>query len=396
MKTESQHLSVAELSRRYAFPKDFDGSGETLGIIAMAGGYHRSDIEAMFRSIDRPMPELIDVGVPSPDGRGANRPSSMADLAALAKALRAEQVPTQLDALATLETTMDVQLAAAFAPGARVVVYFAPARQPAGLYYTLLTAVHDSVNRPSVLSISWGWPEPRKLADSAELQEIMVGARELFDLARSRGITLCASSGDTGSGDPAEGDTPKAGEGRFPGADWVQFPASSPYALACGGTTLDGSSESSWNIRLAGHSYASGGGASRAFDRPTWQQGVIGDALGPRGRGVPDVAGLADQRFGSTFFAGGETLGSAGTSAATPLWAALITRLNQALGTRLGHLNPRIYRLAAADPTLFRDVIAGTNGEFQASDGWDPVTGWGSPHGERLLEALREDLQQHP
>ncbi|MEM7050355.1 MAG: S53 family peptidase [Acidobacteriota bacterium] len=387
----SQRLSVAELANLYGFPEKVDGKGETIGIIALGGGYYPEDVELLFRSLGQPAPKIVDVSVPGHQSRGTNRPVSREILQQLVKALAEGSAPPP-DAIATLETSMDVQIAAAFAPGADLVVYFAPSADAEGFLYTLLTAIHDSTHRPSVISLSWGWPEPEEMADGQAKAGVIQAVDELFALASQKGMTLCASSGDTGSGVGL----PAADEATA--IDWVQFPASSPYALACGGTSLDGAGleEVVWSVDVGGTLYASTGGASKLFDRPEWQQRIVCSTLPGLGRGVPDVAGLADQRSGVTFYLGGAEQGSAGTSAAAPLWAALIARLNEALGRRLGHVNPRLYRIAKDDPSIFRDVVAGSNGGFRASLGWDPVTGWGSPHGEKLLAALAADLEAFP
>jgi kumamolisin len=114
----------------------------------------------------------------------------------------------------------------------------------------------------------------------------------------------------------------------------------------------------------------------------------VREKTGAEGRGVPDVAAKADVATGYGIVAGGLDLAMGGTSAAAPLWAALVARLNEELGAPAGYLTPLLYqsRLRAG----FRDITRGESGpRFQASRGWDPCTGWGSPKGTQLLEALR-------
>jgi kumamolisin len=219
-------------------------------------------------------------------------------------------------------------------------------------------AVHDP-RRPSVISISWGAPEGRWT------EQGMRAVDRVFEDAALLGITVCCASGDRGA------------------ADGVEFPASSPHVLACGGTSVVARRgrivrEDAWSDRFG----SSGGGVSGLFERPAWQEeaGVPG-----RGRGVPDVAGNASP--GYELVASGKVHAEGGTSAVAPLWAALVARCNERLGTRVGFVNPLLYsdtRLRRA----FRDVTAGGNGEFEAGPGWDAVTGWGSPRGRALLEAL--------
>ncbi len=177
----------------------------------------------------------------------------------------------------------------------------------------------------------------------------------------------------------------------------VDFPASSPHALACGGTNLqlDAANapvrETVWNDG-AGRG-ATGGGVSDTFPLPSWQTsvGVPNRAGGGTGRGVPDVAGDADPATGYQVLVDGRRLVIGGTSAVAPLWAALVCRLSQGLGRRLGLLQPLLYAhtTAGATPAGFRDVTTGSNGAYPAGPGWDACTGFGAPDGQRLLTALQ-------
>jgi kumamolisin len=174
---------------------------------------------------------------------------------------------------------------------------------------------------------------------------------------------------------------------------------SSSRVLAVGGTTFIADpatgtvhSETVWND---GSDSATGGGISNLFDLPPWQsQAEVPDRFGTRhkGRGVPDVAASADSMTGYQILINGKTACVGGTSAATPLWAALVCRLAQALGRPLGLLQPLVYRdLAPGKVTAgFRDIVAGDNGAYAANPGWDPNTGLGSPNGTALLNVLRE------
>jgi kumamolisin len=170
----------------------------------------------------------------------------------------------------------------------------------------------------------------------------------------------------------------------------VDFPASSPFVLACGGTRLEAADdeiarEVVWNA--AGG--ATGGGISDVFAPPQWQSsaGVPPSANpgGRRGRGVPDVAGDADPATGYRVRVDGRDAVFGGTSAVAPLWAALVARINQRLGTPVGFVNPRLY---AAPSGAFNDITSGTNGAYDAAAGWDPCTGLGTPDGAALLDAL--------
>jgi kumamolisin len=268
---------------------------------------------------------------------------------------------------------LDIEVAGAIAPGAKIAVYFAP-NTDAGFLDAVTTAIHDTTNKPSVISISWGGPE------SSWTQQAMNAFDEAFQAAAAMGITVCVASGDNGSSD-----------GVGDGADHVDFPASSPYALACGGTSLRAAgtsiaSETVWNDGAQGG--AGGGGVSDIFALPTWQNGLKvakTDGSGPlQQRGVPDVAGDADPETGYDVRIDGSDTVIGGTSAVAPLWAGLIARINASKGSAVGYINPQIYKSASA----LNDITKGDNGDFDAAPGWDACTGLGSPKGAALLAAL--------
>jgi kumamolisin len=217
-----------------------------------------------------------------------------------------------------------------------------------------------------VISISWGGPE-----DSYDQQTLDAMNAALQD-AVALGVTVCVASGDSGSTD---------GE---PGRH-VDFPGSSPYALCCGGTSLrlnvDGSIESEvvWNDGPQGGE--SGGGESKVWPRPSYQNSVSTSGW----RGVPDVAGNADPDTGYDVIIDGQKGVIGGTSAVAPLWAGLIARISQLQGKPSGFINPTIYPLQA---TAFNDILLGGNGRYHAKKGWDQCTGLGSPKGGVLVKAL--------
>jgi kumamolisin len=269
---------------------------------------------------------------------------------------------------------LDIEVSAAVAPGANIAVYFAP-NTDQGFIDAVSTAVHDATNKPSVLSISWGGPESTWTAQSvAALDEACQSAAVL-------GVTITVAAGDSGSTD-----------GVSDGANHVDFPASSPHVLACGGTTLEGSgstiqSEVVWN-ELALNEGATGGGVSNLFPLPTWQAnaGVPAPTTSAGGRGVPDVAGDADPSTGYNVLVDGQQQVIGGTSAVAPLWAGLIALANQANGDDSGFINPTLYAAAAA--SAFHDITQGNNPAFSAGPGWDACTGLGSPIGTAIIQAL--------
>ncbi len=267
---------------------------------------------------------------------------------------------------------LDIEVAASVAPGAKVAVYFAP-NTDQGFIDAITTAVHDTTNKLSVISISWGGPE------STWTQQSLSALDAACQSAAALGITITAAAGDDGSTDGGKGNN-------------VDFPASSPHVLACGGTKLDANgqtivSEVVWN-ELANQEGATGGGVSKVFALPPWQANanVPKPGGGVGGRGVPDVAGDADPTTGYTIRVDGQTSVIGGTSAVAPLWAGLVAVANQQLGTPVGFIQPAIY--AARAVAAFNDIQAGNNGAFEAGPGWDACTGLGSPVASKLIPLL--------
>jgi kumamolisin len=277
------------------------------------------------------------------------------------------------------EVLLDIEVAGALAPGANQFVYFAP-NTDRGFLDALTTAVHAEPT-PAAISISWGAPEDKWTAQ----------ARNAFDAAladaAALGVTVTAAAGDNGSAD-----------GETDGQQHADFPASSPHILACGGTHLDAdatgavASETVWNG--GAHGGATGGGVSASFPLPSYQEHVgvpTRRGSGGTGRGVPDVAAVADPASGYEVLVDGQQLVFGGTSAVAPLWAALIARLSQALDRQLGLVQTELYAGAKAGHVQpgFRDITKGNNGAYKAKAGWDACTGLGVPDGEALLNALK-------
>jgi kumamolisin len=340
-------LAIASL---YGFP-DGTGAGQTIGIIELGGGTRASDLTKYFQSLGLKAPKVVTVSV----DHGRNHATGSAD------------GPDG-------EVMLDVEVAGAVAPAAEIVVYFTP-NTDAGFLDAITTAIHDTTHKPSIVSISWGGPESSWTAQS------LTAFDEAFQAAAAMGITVCVAAGDNGSTDGV------AGNGNN-----VDFPASSPHVLACGGTSLQASgnritSETVWNDGANGG--ATGGGISATFAVPTWQSGLAatltkGGATALSFRGVPDVAGDADPETGYDVRVDGSNTVIGGTSAVAPLWAGLIARLNAARGGSIGFINPLLY----ANPGALNDITAGNNGAFAAAKGWDACTGLGSPNGKALATLL--------
>jgi len=338
-------VQVAQL---YSFPTGVTGAGQTIGIIELGGGYNPSDITTYFQALGLTPPTVTSVSVDD----GTNSPTN----------------PNSADA----EVLLDIEVAGAVAPGANIVVYFTP-NTDQGFQDALSTAIHDTTNNPSAVSISWGGPESTWTSQATQTFD------QVAQEAAALGVTITVAAGDNGSSD-----------GVSDGSNNVDFPASSPNVLACGGTTLVSSNgaitrETVWNDGSGGG--ATGGGFSTVFAQPTYQASLASTYAGQTGRGVPDVSGDADPDTGYSILVDGQQEVIGGTSAVAPLWAGLVALLNEQLGARVGFLNPKIYALA--EPSNgFNDITKGNNGTYSAGPGWDPCTGLGSPIGTTLATLL--------
>jgi kumamolisin len=347
--TPAVSYNPPQVAQLYNFPTGVDGTGQTIGIIELGGGYKPADLQNYFGSLGlRKQPTVVSVSV----DQAANSPTT----------------PQGADG----EVLLDIEIAGSVAPGARSVVYFAP-NTSRGYQDALTTAIHDATNKPSVITTSWGNAESTWTAQS------MTAFESAAQDAAALGVTVCAASGDDGSSD-----------GETDGQNHVDFPASAPHVLGCGGTSLQSSngaitSETAWNDGAQGGS--SGGGFSTQFPMPAWQVSAQIEAPSGAGRGVPDVAGDADPNTGYNVLVDGQKLVIAGCSAVAPLWSGLIALLNQKLGKPVGFFQPTLYALPA-DDEAFHDITSGNNGAFSAGPGWDPVTGLGSPDGANILAAL--------
>ncbi|MGI9093807.1 MAG: S53 family peptidase [Mycobacteriales bacterium] len=342
-----QSYTPVQIADAYEFPAG-DGTGRTVAIIELGGGFAQSDLDSYFGGLGVGPPTVTAVGV---DGVG-NQPG--AD-------------PNGADG----EVLLDIDVIGAIAPAASIVVYFGPNTDD-GFLDAISTAVHAGPT-PVAVSISWGGAEDTWTEQSRAAMD------QTFQDAAALGVTVTAAAGDGGSAD-----------GQTDGAPHCDFPASSPHALACGGTTLTTSggqisAETVWNGGAQGG--ATGGGVSTAFPLPGWQaRAGVPDRAGTStsGRGVPDVAGDADPATGYQVLVDGNQRVIGGTSAVAPLWAGLIARLAQ--GSGFGLLQPSLYAGVGAGAAAagFHDITDGSNGAYDAGPGWDPCTGLGSPDGTTL------------
>ena len=355
----SRAFTVPELTRLYRFPSA-QGDGQTIGIAEFAGGLRQQDLKAYFSSIHRPLPDISAVSI---DG-ATNDPKSVS---------------------LSGQVMLDAEVVGAVAPKAKLRVYFSTFTSK-GIIDLIERARADRV---SVLLIGWGQPENQWARSD------LLPVNEALHAAVTSGITVVVAAGDDG-----------VAELQHDQARHVDFPASSPWVLAVGGTALKAThgeinSETAWGNgkdRATGGG-ATGGGVSTLFDPPAWQRDLKGipGGGGQAGRAIPDVAAAAAPETGYRILLDGTTTVVGGTGAAAALWAGLVALLNEQRGKNLGYLNPVLYQEIGPGGVL-RDIASGNNGVghvtgYQAAVGWDAVSGWGSPDGEKLLDWLQ---RQHP
>jgi kumamolisin len=374
-----------ELAKSYNFPTDVDGTGQTIGLVELGGGFRQKDLDTYFKQAGVTNPPAVTVGKVT--GGATNSPDP-----------EAQDQPD-------IEVLLDIEVAGAVAPGAQMVVYFVKDGSDQQCLRGVTSAVHDAASNISVLSLSWGGPEFEGgggLAGRTQKQ-FQDNMNDVLQSAAHLGITVCVSSGDNASACMPLNDASRPWDGHA----HVSFPASSPFVLACGGThVIDAAAarlkEESWHPEA---NVGTGGGISRYFQLPSYQQSVVSQSAvnptGGPGRGVPDVAADSAQESGYRVLVDGMSFPDpaqklppiGGTSASAPLWAGLIALLNQSLKTKLGFVNPLLYQLPHASGA-FHDVTAGNNGDYQTGSGWDPCTGLGTPNGQKLAAALKAVLSK--
>lgn len=327
-----------------------------IAIIELGGGYKASDLKKYWEKLGLPIiPNVVSLSV---DG-AYNNPGNDLD--------------------SDLEVALNIEIVGGICPNSNIYVYFAP-NSFTGFYNALHNAIFNVSYPVNVISISWGAPEILWPTSSIN------AFNDLLSQAAQRNITICVASGNSGSSDG------------LPGIN-VDFPASSPWVLSCGGTTLicptkkyndETTKETTWGVSSNGS--AGGGGFSVIFDALSYQTPAINEYETINGssqiistykRGVPDVCGNADPTTGWVIFVNNQDYVIGGTSAVAPMWAAFLASITYAK-----FMNPQLYYLYAANKTIVHDIIKGTNGEYNAKQYWDPTSGVGSPNGSVLATAL--------
>lgn len=331
-------LQASEVAQRYAFPPAA-GRGQVIAILQLHGEFFEEDFTQCMKaqSIAAQLPRV--------------------------KRIDDTALTHKVETVKDLEAALDVQIAAALAPEAQIVVYQAPNNER-GVLDGLRTAIFDKELRPAIISISYGWPEPLWTPAALDVMN------ELFVAAALLGITVFCASGDNGA------------ELTLDGKPHVIAPASTPFAHSCGATQIQAGTQNEGEIAWD----KTGGGFSEHFETPPWQDcarhAAVQLGVAP-GRGVPDVAG--QESPGYLVYLNGTELAAGGTSAVAPMWSALAARLNERLGRSIGFFAPLLYR---SDPPMHA-VVEGGNGRYCAQSGWNPCAGLGTPDGTALESLLR-------
>jgi kumamolisin len=323
--------TVPNLCKAYNWPAKLTGGG-VIAIVELGGGWIPSDMEAFFKSISQPVPEITDVSV---DGTQNSKQNPKND--------------------ADGEVALDIQVAGA--------AYYAATGAPAVIrVYWANDDIAGAVRKATadgcdVCSISWGSDEANWGTAAVEDMEAAATA------ATQSGMVVFGASGDNDSSDGG------------PNAANVDAPSSCPHVIGCGGTNKTATTETVWNDDPGETSgEGTGGGFSTVFPMQTWQAGAPN---GP-GRMVPDMAADADPRTGYDIVLYGASTVVGGTSAVAPLYAGLFA----SFGKKLGFVTPQLW----ANQLCFNDITQGDNGAYRAGPGPDPCTGLGSPIGRKLAK----------
>jgi len=326
-------FNASELVSLYNVAPRYPNTRYNIAIIELGGGYQQSDLTASWKS--NGLTIVPTVNAISING-AQNRPG--------------------IDINSDYEVALDIQVIGGVCPNSTMDVYFAPNDAAAqGFMNAVSTAVKKNKtnsNTPyySAISISWGAPE------DAWPRSVITRFESIFQQASQRGIGVFAAAGDSGATDGESG-------------LHVDYPASSPYVVGCGGTALTASgktyvSETAWK--------GSGGGFSALFPRPPYQSSV--NSINKRS--VPDIAGVADPATGINVIVGRKQVVIGGTSAVSPLWSAVYCNAGAP-----GNFPAALYSTPQQN---FHDIVSGCNGDngnYCARPGFDQVTGWGTPKG---------------
>jgi len=353
----------------YNFPEKQSGNGQTIGIVSCGGGLKQKDMNHYLKKIGLKIKNKLKFV--SIDG-ATNNPGG--------------------EFLYDYEIATDCQVCQVAAPNAKIKVY-STTNSLKGFADAILAITKERRGRPSIISYSWGANE-----SNYSLSEVKGVNRILKYATLVKEITIFCSAGDAGSTNNYKS-TPETSLA-------VQFPSCSPWVTSCGGTTIhtdeDGriTGETVWNSQFNLYdilvSNATGGGYSKYLNKPNYQKNAMQDnhiESPSTKRGIPDISAHADLSpagIGYWIYFQGQNWMSGGTSAVAPLLAALIARLNEALGYKIGFLNPHLYKMSGSE--AIRNITEGNNAmpngpdQWMATEGWNPCTGLGVPNGKEMLK----------
>ncbi|HEX5322700.1 MAG TPA: protease pro-enzyme activation domain-containing protein [Capsulimonadaceae bacterium] len=347
-------LSPSDIKKAYNLASTkLNGAGQTLAVFEL-DGYNSSDITGYANAFGLAKTALQNVLVDGVSGAASGGGSA--------------------------EVTLDIELQMALAPAASKIMVYEGPNSGQGIIDTYNRIATDDAAKE--ISSSWG------AAEQTGASSLWNSENAIFKQMAAQGQSFFASSGDSGAYDNGSSLS-------------VDDPASQPYVVGVGGTHLSLSSgayskESTWNNGSASAG-AGGGGVSKIWAIPSWQQGVVPSAShgSQTMRNVPDVSLDADPNTGYAIYLNGGWTIYGGTSCASPLWAAFTALVNQqrlAAGQGyLGFADPLLYQIgkSARYSSDFHDIADGsTNLYFPAVAGYDDATGWGSFNGAGMLADL--------
>jgi hypothetical protein len=345
-------VTVRQLATLYQFPPNLDGSDQCIGIVHLGSMPDMSGLRTYCKSeLGLAPPQVTVLAVSG----GAVKPGS--------------------GNYGEDHLMVSMQVCCGVAAAARQIIYVAPNTND-GYIAAIKAAANDEENKPCALLVSWGSIE------SSWEAETMAATNDAILAATKRGITVCCAAGNNGATCGARDNRPH-----------VIFPASSPYALACGCTALkfhddQRVDEVAWD--------QGGGGFSEVFPAPSWQVETLVEqpsCNSRTGRGVPDVSAHAGLDHAVRVYLRENWNFIGGSTVANALWAGLIALINQGVGQRIA-FTPELFHRHFGPAGTLNDIVSGRNGEdprhsYSAGPGWDPCTGWGTPNGTALLLATK-------
>jgi kumamolisin len=349
------YFNAAEIASIYKIPTP-SSSKVVVGVISFGGGLYGNVDSNGFLTDGDVQQYWTSIGIPI-----LNQPKVI-----IIPINGAKNLPDINDGGSTIENTLDVETIGGCCPSANltIILYIGPntfSEFTKIISYATKTIVINNVSyKPTILSISWGAPEiyyPKSILNNVNT---------LLKIATNSGINICTATGDNGSSDGLRGIN-------------ADFPSSSPYVTAVGGTSLVCSNKI-YDSKTQETAWSSCGGAISAyFVKPTYQNNKR--AISAKYRSTPDIASNANPNTGISYLVKGNYYVYGGTSISAPTVAAFL-----AAGNITKFINPFLYR---ASSSCFHDITSGSNGAYKAKKFYDNCTGWGSINGSNLLKFLK-------